>query len=73
MASSENPMKGKWIDLINESVHTADDVDIGDIDADNIDFIVVKKRIRKYPLLLCSNPQSRRMGWTCFVAKNHRS
>jgi hypothetical protein len=40
MASSENPpMKGKWIDLINESVHTADDVDIGDIDAVNIDFI----------------------------------
>jgi hypothetical protein len=44
MASSENsPMKGKWIDLINESVHTGDDVDIGDIDAVNIDFIVVKR------------------------------
>jgi hypothetical protein len=26
-------MKGKWIDLINESVHTMDDIDIGDIDA----------------------------------------
>jgi hypothetical protein len=44
MAPSENPpMKGKWIDLINESVHTADDVDIGDIDAVNIDFNVVKR------------------------------
>ena len=36
--------KGKsWIDLINESVHTSDDVDIGDIDAVSRDFIVVKK------------------------------
>jgi hypothetical protein len=27
MTSSENPpMKGKWMDLINESVHTVDDV-----------------------------------------------
>jgi hypothetical protein len=44
MASSENPpMKGKWIDLINESVHTVDDVDIGDINAVNVDFIVVKR------------------------------
>jgi hypothetical protein len=45
MTSSENPpMKGKWMDLINESVHTVDDVDIGDIDAVNVDFIVVKRR-----------------------------
>lgn len=36
-------MKGKWIDLINEPVHTVDDIDIGDIDAVNIDFIVVKR------------------------------
>jgi hypothetical protein len=44
MESSENPpMKGKWIDLINESVHTVEDVDIGDIDAVNVDFIVVKR------------------------------
>jgi hypothetical protein len=44
MISSENPsMKGKWMDLINESVHTVDDVDIGDIDAVNVDFIVVKR------------------------------
>jgi hypothetical protein len=32
-----------WIDLINESVHTSDDVDIGDIDAVSRDFIVVKR------------------------------
>jgi hypothetical protein len=35
--------KAKWIDLINESVHTSDDVDIGDIDAVSRDFIVVKR------------------------------
>lgn len=36
-------MKGKWIDLINESVHTVNDIDISDIDAINVDFIVVKR------------------------------
>ena len=33
----------KWIDLINESVHTSDDIDIGDILAINRDFVVVKR------------------------------
>ena len=32
-----------WIDLINESVHTSDDIDIGDIEAVNKNFIVVKR------------------------------
>ena len=32
-----------WLELINESVHTSDDVDIGDIDAVSRDFIVVKR------------------------------
>ena len=32
-----------FIDLINESVHTSDDIDIGDIDALNRHFIVVKR------------------------------
>ena len=35
--------KKGWIDLINESVHTSDDIDIGDIDALSRDFIVVKR------------------------------
>ena len=35
--------KRSWIDLINESVHTSDDVDIGDIDAVSRDFVVVKR------------------------------
>jgi hypothetical protein len=48
MVLSEKPQKSEekkitWIDLINESVHTSDDVDIGDIDAVSRDFIVVKR------------------------------
>lgn len=39
---NEEKKKG-WIDLINESVHTADDVDIGDVDAVSRDFMVVKR------------------------------
>lgn len=38
-----SPEKTNWIDLINESVHTSDDVDIGDINAVSRDFIVVKR------------------------------
>src|SRR5919198_4619795 len=34
-----------WVDLIDEPVHTSDDVDIGDIDAVSRDFIVVKRGI----------------------------
>ena len=41
--TSSVPSKIGWIDLINESVHTYDDVDIGDIDAVSRDFIVVKR------------------------------
>ena len=41
--TSPVPSKIGWIDLINESVHTYDDVDIGDIDAVSRDFIVVKR------------------------------
>ena len=32
-----------WIELINESVYTSDDVDIGDIDAVSRDFVVIKR------------------------------
>ena len=35
--------KTGWMSLINESVHTSDDIDIGDIDAVSRDFIVVKR------------------------------
>ena len=40
---SESTIKPKWIELINESVHSSDDIDIGDIDGVNRDFIVVKR------------------------------
>jgi hypothetical protein len=39
---SSNGIK-MWIELINESVHTSDDIDIGDIDAVSRDFVVVKR------------------------------
>ena len=42
-SSSSDVTKTSWINLINESVHTDDDVDIGDIDAVSRDFIVVKR------------------------------
>jgi hypothetical protein len=49
MILSDKPLKSKerknWIDLIDESVHTSDDVDIGDIYAVSRDFIVVKRGI----------------------------
>src|ERR671937_1680961 len=35
--------KKKWEDMINQSVHTTDDVDIGDIDALSRDFIIIKR------------------------------
>ena len=40
--SSSNEKKG-WIDLLNESVHTTDDVDIGDIYAVSKNFVVVMR------------------------------
>jgi hypothetical protein len=40
---SETTKRRDWIGLINESVHTSDDIDIGDIDAVSRDFIVVKR------------------------------
>ena len=39
---SDIPKMG-WMNMINESVHTSDDIDIGDIDAVSRDFIVVKR------------------------------
>ena len=41
--NQEQRKKKGWIDLINESAHTNDDIDIGDIDAVSRDFIVVKR------------------------------
>src|SRR5918911_3641819 len=42
-SNSTNVPKTGWMSLINESVHSSDDMDIGDIDAVSKDFIVVKR------------------------------
>jgi hypothetical protein len=50
-----------WTDTINESVHTSDDQDIGDIEAVNRDFIVVKRgfvNVHRYYI-----PISKVQGW----------
>lgn len=55
------PSKNRWIDLINESVHTSDDIDIGDIDAISRDFVVVKRgfvNVHYYYI-----PMSKVEGW----------
>jgi hypothetical protein len=44
-----------WISLINESVHTYDDIDIGDIYAVSRNFIVIKRGFVKCTLLLYSH------------------
>ncbi|HVX01896.1 MAG TPA: DUF2171 domain-containing protein [Nitrososphaera sp.] len=43
MESSSTTTKSGWVDMINESVHTSDDQDIGDVEAVSKDFIVVKR------------------------------
>ena len=43
MSASVNPEKVNYIGLINESVHTGDDKDIGDVFAVNKYFLVVKR------------------------------
>lgn len=43
MPSSEVPSKMTWSDVLNESVHTSDDEDIGDVYAFSHDFVVVKR------------------------------
>ncbi len=61
MSSASVPSRIEWIDLINESVHSYDDVDIGDIDAVSRDFIVVKRgfvNVHYYYI-----PISRVEGW----------
>ena len=53
---SKESIKDNWIDLINESVHTSDDIDVGDIEAVSRDFIVVKRgiiNIHYYYILVC--------------------
>ena len=53
-STSDDTAKLSWINLIDESVHTSDDIDIGDIDAKQR-LCSCKKRVCKYTLLLYSN------------------
>lgn len=48
MSVSVNPEKSNYIGLINESVHTSDDKDIGDVYAMNKYFLVVKRGMSGY-------------------------
>jgi hypothetical protein len=43
LTAAEKGVRMAWTDLINESVHTSDDIDIGDIDAVSRNFVVVKR------------------------------
>jgi hypothetical protein len=43
MRSKEQATIKNWIDSINKSVYSADDIDIGDIEAVSRDLIVVKR------------------------------
>jgi hypothetical protein len=55
------PTKMNWVDLINESVHTSDDQDIGDIEAVSRDILVVKRgfiNVHRYYI-----PMSKVDGW----------
>ena len=45
MTISADPSKPNWIGLIGESVHTSDDIDIGNINAMSRDFVVIKRGI----------------------------
>lgn len=61
MTEAATSSKRSWIDLINESVHTSDDSDIGDIDAVSRDFVVVKRgfvNVHYYYI-----PMSKVEGW----------
>lgn len=54
-------IESNWKGLINESVHTSDDEDIGDVAAVNRDFVVVKRGFRKTHYYYI--PQSQIEGW----------
>ena len=46
-SAADETTKQTWTELINESVHTSYDVDIGDIEAVSRDFIVVKRGVER--------------------------
>jgi hypothetical protein len=60
MAMCDKPAS-RWVDLVNESVHTGEDIDIGDIDAVGRDFVVVKRGFMNVHYYYI--PISRVEGW----------
>jgi hypothetical protein len=63
--STLSSIQKTWITLIDESVHTSDDIDIGDIEAVSRDFVVVKRgfvNIHYYYI-----PISKVEGWDSHV------
>jgi hypothetical protein len=60
---SSNPARSGWIDLINESAHTSDDIDIGDIHAINRDFVVVKRGFVNVNIHYYYIPITKVEGW----------
>jgi hypothetical protein len=50
-----------WFSIINESVHTSDDIDIGDIEAISKNFVVIKRGFRHVHYYYI--PVSRIEGW----------
>jgi hypothetical protein len=74
-SSADETTKKTWISLIDESVYTSDDVDIGDIDAVSRDFIVVKRgfvNIHYYYIPVSKVEGWDGMGWKCIVVKDNR-
>ncbi len=61
MSSARQSSKASWMDITNESVHTSDDKDIGDIEAISKDLIVAKQglvNVHRYFI-----PVSKVEGW----------
>lgn len=47
-SSVQETTKQTWLELINESVHTSGDIDIGDIETVSRVFIIVKRGCIRY-------------------------
>ncbi len=61
MSNISESSKSSWMDITNESVHTSDDKDIGDIEAISKDLIVIKQgliNVHRYFI-----PISKVEGW----------
>ena len=67
MNSETDPRQ--WKDLIDESVHTSDDIDIGDIEAVSKSFVVVKRGFINIHYYYIPMIRIEGWGWECIVVK----